>query len=980
MPRLQATLLPTEVSAAAIDLTGEVPQAATPNWRDLNSGCGNETEESGKRAEPIKRCKVSPTHGKKRNVDYWGELLEGEDAVEAAQDVEGGLAHAKLMDEFQAIEEEAVNPPIGPAVTRARETVEEYAGLLVASDSNQGRTMNASGGVGAKRKGKGVRILTSSNVSTAALPYAIGEFFLACFGIVDQFPPFDTSFFVSCDLSKDVVSKWRISEKVAKNEGFIWNVRPYVADLISRRLPIDATFVQLFNAGLKSFSSRDLMIAFIHSMDTNLRPRIVSDIVNSIRPVPVLMDDHYKMGIATLEAMPNTEVPATVFLSLSFAGSVNTKDILSIFFPTRGERLYDNSENGICLGDSVDFLVCKEGVMKAVPVVLADVHVANAEHNGSFTQLVRSLASSAFYVSVSLTDKNYKLLPRLLSLLRKDVEDVEVSCIVWHDLGDSELASLEKNLSDFAKTEETLQDFDISLCIQRLGAATGDLKKCAIDYYSPSNKRFTRFSALVASYTGSEESTKSMAAKFHDVQLPKTKEAVDKWLQTTFPLGDLDNQIGELKLIMLGKRTSKHSNANTVNNEITNLTRSRVEVKPSPAVKLFADIVKKQSLKYLREFRHCVSTLIAPIIAKLVPDTSVDISLFWRELILASNVNVGPAIVGESIAEKTLLFTLYGLLPEELFQSFLLWAKAGEPIQFVLSNNLTLDPEFVTRVFCRVQEEFSGSTSSLFIIGGQSGGKSTLLNRVFSSSFFTSSGRCTRGLYLSFRRTMLDGPRNFILLDSEGLEGTERKLSDANESTTKYDSVPFDTLMAILSLTTSHILLINNKGEMRRTFSDLLDVAFFDLGTQFFKPIGGKVKVHIALRDIAGTADHQEMREQTIKHLGESLASVQRSKSQFFQLGSEADNLVDFNADRVHALVNAYNSEQDKDLTESTNIKIDVDAEFFGREHISELRKSLLTSAVEGSSSANDYISTLRTMIDLILTKSNFSVYSSHHE
>ena len=57
------------------------------------------------------------------------------------------------------------------------------------------------------------------------------------------------------------------------------------------------------------------------------------------------------------------------------------------------------------------------------------------------------------------------------------------------------------------------------------------------------------------------------------------------------------------------------------------------------------------------------------------------------------------------------------------------------------------------------------------VIGPQSSGKSTLLNFAFGTQFFTSTGRCTKGIYFTLQKFPDDrGKVKWMrILDTEGL-------------------------------------------------------------------------------------------------------------------------------------------------------------------------------------------------------------------
>ena len=100
------------------------------------------------------------------------------------------------------------------------------------------------------------------------------------------------------------------------------------------------------------------------------------------------------------------------------------------------------------------------------------------------------------------------------------------------------------------------------------------------------------------------------------------------------------------------------------------------------------------------------------------------------------------------------------------------------------------------------------------VIGVQSSGKSTLLNYLFGCEFETHAGRCTRGLFVSILETK---DKVLLVMDTEGLLSVEAR-----------DDV-FDKQVALMTMACSHLVLINNRGELGRHVGDLFQVCLFAL-------------------------------------------------------------------------------------------------------------------------------------------------------
>ena len=138
------------------------------------------------------------------------------------------------------------------------------------------------------------------------------------------------------------------------------------------------------------------------------------------------------------------------------------------------------------------------------------------------------------------------------------------------------------------------------------------------------------------------------------------------------------------------------------------------------------------------------------------------------------------------------------------------WASllaTGHPFQVLHSRPLQMAGQFLRSVLASIGAPQVPGIFVVSVIGAQSSAKSTLLNFLFGSGFAVSSGRCTRGLYASYFAT--DSGRPVLVLDSEGL------LSLGSEGST------FDGQIAMMCMTCSHLVLVNNKGELSRQLQEL---------------------------------------------------------------------------------------------------------------------------------------------------------------
>ena len=86
------------------------------------------------------------------------------------------------------------------------------------------------------------------------------------------------------------------------------------------------------------------------------------------------------------------------------------------------------------------------------------------------------------------------------------------------------------------------------------------------------------------------------------------------------------------------------------------------------------------------------------------------------------------------------------------------------------------------------------------------------MNYLFGTSFLSSSGRCTKGVYACILKYNYgDGKaRRLLILDTEGIQSSE-----ARDST-------FDKRIVYYAICISHCVLICNKGEMNAPMTETL--------------------------------------------------------------------------------------------------------------------------------------------------------------
>ena len=161
--------------------------------------------------------------------------------------------------------------------------------------------------------------------------------------------------------------------------------------------------------------------------------------------------------------------------------------------------------------------------------------------------------------------------------------------------------------------------------------------------------------------------------------------------------------------------------------------------------------------------------------------------------------------------------------------------KKGAPINLICGKTLIYGNTYLSELFSDLKADIEPDEKYFVIsvIGAQSSAKSTLLNYLFGCGFQTSDGRCTIGLYCSIIKCK--GGLNIIVIDTEGLLSVVAR-----------DHL-FDNKISVMAFTISHIVIINNKGELTANLKDLIEVTVYALKVMNRKPF--KTKLIFALRD-----------------------------------------------------------------------------------------------------------------------------------
>jgi len=211
----------------------------------------------------------------------------------------------------------------------------------------------------------------------------------------------------------------------------------------------------------------------------------------------------------------------------------------------------------------------------------------------------------------------------------------------------------------------------------------------------------------------------------------------------------------------------------------------------------------------------------------------------------------------------------------------------GYPFQVLHGRPLQMGGHFLRQTLESIgaTHEENSELYVVSVIGAQSSAKSTLLNFLFGCDFAVHAGRCTRGLYASYLRPAGSPP--ILVLDSEGL------LSLGSEGSV------FDGQIALMCMACSHLVLVNNKGELSRQLQDLLEICLFAMQKlQFMRQ---PPRLMFVLRDQhdRSRAVHEDMLKQMKRHLDETAR----------MLGLPLNKLILLDGTAVALLPSAFNAE-----------------------------------------------------------------------
>ncbi|KAM9305389.1 interferon-induced very large GTPase 1-like [Gastrophryne carolinensis] len=179
----------------------------------------------------------------------------------------------------------------------------------------------------------------------------------------------------------------------------------------------------------------------------------------------------------------------------------------------------------------------------------------------------------------------------------------------------------------------------------------------------------------------------------------------------------------------------------------------------------------------------------------------------------------------------------------------------GFPLELIDGDAANIPLQWINDVFTELDEKTGGQCSLrvVTILGVQSTGKSTVLNTMFGLQFPVSSGRCTRGAFMTLIKVkehfQEDLGCHFILvIDTEGLKAPELASFEGS-----YDH---DNELATLVVGLSDITIINMSMENIAEVNDILQIvvhAFLRM-----KSFGRKPNCRFVHQNVSDVSAHEK--------------------------------------------------------------------------------------------------------------------------
>ncbi|XP_065258516.1 up-regulator of cell proliferation-like [Emys orbicularis] len=365
--------------------------------------------------------------------------------------------------------------------------------------------------------------------------------------------------------------------------------------------------------------------------------------------------------------------------------------------------------------------------------------------------------------------------------------------------------------------------------------------------------------------------------------------------QGDIPLEKYKSQLKE-KLLELRVQQNKHDLTDSLSKFITGLGLLPPEEKHYflKWMKFDLDHIARENLSKLRgQYKEkCKNSKddpkMFPEYDKLISASSLGVEHFMRELGQFHEAECSIVQEGKIAESQRQFIHLPGIAADLMLEGF--------PMELIDGDVSNIPLQWVTDVLTELHAKLGGRSRMvvLTVLGVQSTGKSTLLNTMFGLQFAVSSGRCTRGAFMSLIKVAENFQQelgcDFILvIDTEGLKAPElAKLEDSYEH---------DNELATLVIGLSDITIVNMAMENATEMKDILQIvvhAFLRM-----EEIGQRANCQFVHQNVSDVSAHeQNMRDR--KHLLEQLDEMTKAAANMEKKGRELkfSDIMDYDLEK----------------------------------------------------------------------------------
>ncbi|XP_054851342.1 up-regulator of cell proliferation-like [Eublepharis macularius] len=273
---------------------------------------------------------------------------------------------------------------------------------------------------------------------------------------------------------------------------------------------------------------------------------------------------------------------------------------------------------------------------------------------------------------------------------------------------------------------------------------------------------------------------------------------------------------------------------------------------------------------------------------ELISSSSLGVEHFMRELGQFYEAEYTMVKEGKIIEKHRQFIHLPGIAADLMLEGF--------PMELIDGDASNIPLQWITDVLNELHAKLRGKSRMkvLTVLGVQSTGKSTLLNTMFGLQFAVSSGRCTRGAFMTLLRVSENFQQelscDFILvIDTEGLKAPElAKLEDSYEH---------DNELATLVIGLSDVTLVNLAMENATEMKDILQIvvhAFLRMEETGHKP--NCQFVHQNVSDVSAHDQNMRDRKFLLEQLNEMTGAAARMEKQFREVSFS--DIMEYNPEK----------------------------------------------------------------------------------